>query len=316
MENNQLSQRQLMDDEINLLELWNILQKGKRVIILITAVFAMGSIAFAMWLPDIYRSEVLLAPSADPERGNTGGGGLGQLTGLANLAGVNIGSGTTVSSKDRALAIMRSRFFIKDFFDNHDLVVPFMGSKPGESTGSVEIDPELYDEVNQEWVRENLAPGESIPSDEEVYERFSELLQFDEDIQSGLITVSIEWYDPNQIKNWLDWLIDDLNSYLRADALLESQRAVDYLTDQLQKTSLVEMRSIFVNLIETQTQKVMLADIREDYSFEILDPAFVSENQFSPSRMIIVIVATVTGGMLSIFFVLFRHYSFKEEELV
>ena len=317
MENNNYpqAQNQVMYDEIDLLELWNILWKGKWLIILITAVFAVGSVFYALSLPDIYRTEVLLSPANDEESSSGGlASGLGQLGGLASLAGVNLGSTTVVSQKDRALAIMQSKFFIKAFFDKHELVVPFMGTKPGEVTGTVEIDPELYDEVNQQWVREVSPPRKVIPSDEEVYEEFSELLQVEEDATTGLITLSLEWYDPNQIKIWADWLIDDLNSYMREDTLLESQRAIAYLTEQLQKTALVEMRNVFFNLIEQQTQKVMLADVREDYAFEIIDPAVVPEIKDGPARSIICIIVTLSGGILAVLFVLLRHYAFKGKE--
>ena len=106
-----------MDDEIDLLELWNVLWKAKFIIIAITAVFAVGSVAYALWLPDIYRTEVLLSPAADDD--SAGGGlsaGLGQLGGLAGLAGINLGSPGGVLQKDRALAVMQSRFFYQRFF--------------------------------------------------------------------------------------------------------------------------------------------------------------------------------------------------------
>ncbi|MBN4053831.1 LPS O-antigen length regulator [Haliea sp. AH-315-K21] len=315
METNQVQQGQIMDDEIDLLELWNILWKGKWVIVLITAVFAVGSVAYALWLPDIYRTEVLLSPT--DEEGSSGGGlaaGLGQLGGLASLAGVNLGGSSGVSQKDRALAIMQSRFFIKDFFDKYDLVVPFMGVKPGEASGAVVIDPELYDATNQQWVREVSPPRQAAPSDEEVYEAFSELMSVEEDETTGLITIAIEWYDPNQIRNWAGWLIDDLNNYMRGDALLESQDAIEYLTEQLAKTSLVEMRSVFFNLIEEQTQRVMLADVREEYAFEILDPAVIPEIKSAPGRALICILGTLLGGMLAVLFVLLSHYVSKGKE--
>jgi len=258
---------------------------------------------------------VLLSPATDDDSSAGGlSAGLSQLGGLAGLAGIDLGSSAVVSQKDRALAIMRSRFFIKDFFDRHELVVPIMGSKPGKVTGTVAIDPELYDAVNQQWVREVSPPRQARPSDEEVYEEFSELLQVEEDETTGLITLSLEWYDPTQIKNWMGWLVDDLNSYMREDDLLESQRAIDYLTEQLEKTSLVEMRNVFFNLIEQQTQKVMLADVREEYAFEILDPAVIPEKKSAPGRALICILGTLLGGMLAVLFVLLRHYASKGKE--
>ena len=319
MENNNYpqAQHQVMDDEIDLLELWNVLWKGKWLIIAITFVFAVGSVAYALWLPDLYRTEVLLSPAAEEGSTGVGLGGLGQLGGLAGLAGINLGGGSAgVSPKDKALAIMQSRFFIKDFFNRHELIVPFMGTKPGEASGTVEIDPELFDAANQQWVREVEPPKTAAPSDEEVYEAFSELLQVAEDELTGLITLSLEWYDPNQIKDWIGWLVEDVNNYMREDDLTESQDAIAYLTEQLQKTSLVEMRNVFFNLIEDQTQNVMLADVREEYAFEILDPAAVPEKKSAPGRALICILGTLLGGMLAVLFVLLKHYASREKEVL
>lgn len=314
MGNNNPSQRQVMDDEIDLLELWNVLWKGKWQIIAITFVFAVSSVAYALWLPDIYRTEVLLSPAAEEDSAGGGLGGLGQLGGLAGLAGINIGGSTGVTQKDRALAIMQSRFFIKDFVNRHELVVPLMGTKPGGASGTVEIDPELYDEANQRWVREVAPPKTASPSDEEVYEAFSEILVVAEDEITGLITLSLEWFDPSQIKDWMAWLIEDINNYMREDDLTESQDAIAYLTEQLQKTSLVEMRNVFFNLIEDQTQKVMLADVREEYAFEILDPAVIPEKKSAPGRALIFILGTLLGGMLAVLFVLVKHFASKGSE--
>ena len=304
--------RDIADDEIDLLELWNVLWKGKWIIIAITFTFAVVSVFYALSLTDIYRTEVLLAP-ADEEGSSGGLAELGQLGGLASLVGVNLGGSSSVTQKDRALAILRSRVFIKDFVNKYELVVPLMGTKPGEIAGTVEIDPNLYDEANQQWVRLPSPAGNVIPSDEEVYEAFSQLLDVESN-ESGLITVGLEWYDPSQIKTWMDWLVDDVNSYMREDDLLESQLAIDYLTEQLQKTSLVEMRNVFFNLIEQQTQKVMLADVRKEYAFEILDPAVIPEVKSGPFRSLICIFVTLLGGIIAVPFVFLRHYASKGKE--
>ena len=299
------------DDEIDLLELWHVIWGGKWLIIAITAVFAVSSIFYALRLPDTYRTEVLLAPTEDDGGGTLGG----QLGGLASLAGINIdGGGNQVTMKSRALAIIRSRFFIQDFFERHDLIVPFMGSIPGEASGTIEIDPELYDEVAERWLREPSRAGNVIPSGQEVYVAFSEILTVTEDDLTGLVTISLEWYEPRLIKQWLDWLIEDLNNYMREQDTLEAERAIEYLNARLQETSLVEMRNVFFNLVEQQTQQVMLADSRQEYALETIDPAVIPEIKSAPRRSIICILITLLGGMLSVLVVLLRHYLGKRED--
>ena len=291
------------EDEIDLLELWAALWKGKWVVIIVTAVFAVGSVFYSLSLPNIYRTQVLLSPV---EEGNVNSNAslLGQFGGLADLAGMSIGGTTSASQKVRALAILQSRAFIKDFFLNHNLTVPFMASRPVGRTGDVEIDPELYDTENQVWVREVVPPRQPMPSDWEIYEDFSGVLAVEDDIETGLVTVSLEWYDPEQIQDWLTWLVQDLNEVMKAREVAEASRAIEYLNEQLQKTQLVNMQNVFYNLIEQQTRTVMLADSREEYAFETLDPAVVPEEKSAPSRAFICIIATLLGGMLATLIVL------------
>lgn len=52
------------DDEIDLRELFSVIWQGKWLVIAITAVFAIGSVVFAIMQPNIYKSEALLATSS------------------------------------------------------------------------------------------------------------------------------------------------------------------------------------------------------------------------------------------------------------
>ena len=62
MENN-ASGAQQYDDEIDLKELFGVLWAGKVLIVAITAVFAIGSVLYALSIPNQYKATALLAPA-------------------------------------------------------------------------------------------------------------------------------------------------------------------------------------------------------------------------------------------------------------
>ncbi len=62
-------QSQSTDDEIDLRELFGALWKGKWIIIATTFVFAVGAILYALSLPNIYKSDALLAPAESSNGG-------------------------------------------------------------------------------------------------------------------------------------------------------------------------------------------------------------------------------------------------------
>src|SRR5690554_3990026 len=80
------------DDEIDLRELIATVWQGKWTVLACTIIFAAAGVAYALFKPNIYEASILLAPAQDESNVNGIGG---QLGGLASLAGINIGSGSS-----------------------------------------------------------------------------------------------------------------------------------------------------------------------------------------------------------------------------
>ena len=294
------------DDEIDLRELWNALWQGKVTIIAITSVFAIAAVIIALMLPNIYRSEALLAPAEESQ-----GGGLsalaGQFGGLASIAGINLSDGATDPTVV-AIETLKSRRFVKTFIDKHQLLVPLMASDGwNESDNTLTIDAGIYNSDTQEWVRDVSPPLQAKPSDMEAYEVFMEdVLSVSQDKKSSLVRIGVEFYSPTLAKQWVDWLVTDLNDYMRAKDLNSANRTIDYLTKQLNSTSIADMQTIFYQLIEEQTKTIMLANVRQDYVLEVIDPAVVPEEEAKPKRALICVVITSLAAILSATIVLLQ----------
>ena len=174
-ENNEYVQshnNNIADDEIDLRELFAVIWQGKWLIIAITALFAVASVVYAISQPNIYKSEALLAP-AEQE----GGGGLsalaGQFGGLASLAGVNLGGGSS-NKAQLAIEVLKSRQFTSDFIQKHNILPDLMAAESWNmQTNTVVYDSEIYDAQNDKWVREVDAPFKPKPSMQEAYKEFS-----------------------------------------------------------------------------------------------------------------------------------------------
>ncbi|EJG0419575.1 LPS O-antigen length regulator, partial [Vibrio parahaemolyticus] len=297
-------QPQSTDDEIDLRELFKALWKGKWIIIATTFVFAVGAVLYALSLPNIYKSDALLAPAE-----SSNGGGLskmaGQLGGLAALAGVNLGAGES-SQTDLAVQVMKSRQFVETFINKHDLLVPLMAAKDWDLTNNkLILDEELYNPNTGEWLREPNGLRGSTPTSQEAFEVFNkEVLTINQDKESSLYTVSVKYYSPYVAQQWVNWLIEDINKVMRERTIAETSQNLAYLNTQLQKTAVADMQSTFYKLIEEQTKSLMLAEVQEEFVFKIIDPAVISETPFLPNRFIIVLMGSIFGGIFSCFIVL------------
>ena len=81
----------IANDEIDLRELFTVIWQGKLIVIALTILFAVASVFYAISLPNVYKSEALLAPAEAQQQGGLGALA-GQFGGLASLAGVNLGA--------------------------------------------------------------------------------------------------------------------------------------------------------------------------------------------------------------------------------
>lgn len=301
------------DDEIDLRELIGIIWQGKWWIIAITFVFGLGSLFYSLSLPNIYKSEATLAPTEEAS-----GGGLsrmaGELGGLASLAGVNLG-GKSVDKTIIAIEILKSRAFIKSYVEKYDILPELMAVDEWNRDKGIVFDNEIYNLETGEWVRDVEAPKKTKPSSWEYVEVFREdVLEVSKDDTTGFVTLIVNHQSPEIAKQWVTWLIEDINNHMRERDIREASRSLEYLNKELQQTSLSDMQQVFYQLIEQQTQTIMLANVRPEYIFQVLDPAVVPEQKAKPSRALICIVGTFLGGFLSIVFVMIQYISRKEKD--
>jgi uncharacterized protein involved in exopolysaccharide biosynthesis len=301
------------DDEIDLKELFLALWKGKWIIVATTFVFAVGAVLFAISQPNTYKADTLLAPAE-----SSGQGGLakmaGQLGGLAALAGVNVGGGES-SQTDLAVQVMKSRQFVEHFIQKHDLLVPIMAAKEWDAnSNTLVLDEEAYDPSTSKWLREPKGLRGAEPSAQEAYEVFiKNMFSVSQDKESGLYTVSVEHFSPFLAQQWTTWLVEDINKVMRERVIAESTQNLDYLSEQLNKTSVAEMQSAFYQIVEEQTKSLMLAEVQEEFIFKVVDPAVVPELKAGPKRALICVLGTLLGGMLGVAIVLVR-FAFRKED--
>ena len=269
----------ISEDEISLRDLWDILWRRKWIIIVITAVFAVGSVLFALVSEEWYRAETVLAPADDRSTPTLGG----QLGGLAALAGVSVGGGDA----SQAIATLRSRELAREFIQENSLVTVFFA--------------EQWDEERNAWLGEDSSRWPDVRSAIKYFH--DNVLTVSEDRQSGLLTLAIEWTDPEAAALWATELVKRANETLRARALLEAETNVTFLQNELAETSVLTLQHSIGRLLESELQKLMLARGNKEFAFNVIDAATPPREHVRPKRALISVVGTVAGGIFAVFLV-------------
>jgi uncharacterized protein involved in exopolysaccharide biosynthesis len=296
----------MSDRDIDFYELVRMLWQGKWIIGSVALAGAIFGVVVALMLPNVYRAEALLAPTQ-----NQGPNGLSALAaqygGLASLAGINLSQGATDKSV-LGLEVLKSRKFLTEFIVRHDILVPLMAAEGwSASTDTVQIDSSVYDEQEGRWLRDVDPPKTPEPSLQEAYRKFrSEVLTVSQNRSTGFVTVGVEHYSPTIAKQWVDWLVADLNAAVMRQDVEQAEQAIDYLEAQIAATSLNELKVVFFRLIEEQTKTVMLAKVSPEYLFSTVDPAVAPERRVKPNRKLIAMVSVMLGGLLGMLFAIVR----------
>ena len=273
------------EDEIDLLELIRTLLQTWKTIVGITILCTGLAFAYALHAPEVFKAETLLAPASEEKSGASSV--LSQFGGLAAMAGVTIPSDSNI---ERVLATINTRVFLKKFVEEKNLLPV--------------IFEDFWDVASNSW---KLPLGQEAFISEDGISPLREAIEVDQD-KSGLITLSISWKDPEVAAQWANDLVKQLNEQLREQAIADSKKRVGYLEQELAKTTLQDMRAVLYNLLESEKQKAMLANVNEDFALEVIDPAVAPETREKPKRKLIVALGGVCGGFLGIFAVFFAQF--------
>ena len=302
-------QQQAADDEIELRELFKAIWQGKWIIILTACAFAVGGVLSALSQPNTYKSNVLLTPTQ-----SSGSGGLSSsLSGLAAIAGVNIGGNDTADPKVEALAVLQSRKFLEAFIQKHDLLLPLMALESwNEESNKVAYDAGLYDVKAHEWLFDE--GGTLEPTLWEAHKAFKNIFSVSEDKENGMVTIAIISKSPYIAQEWVTLIVKDINNWMKEKALSEASSKIEYLEGQINRTQVTELQNMFYSLIEEQYKTQMLAEVEDEFVFKTIDPAVAPEEKDGPKRALICVLATLLGGMLGVAIVLVR-FAFREEDI-
>jgi uncharacterized protein involved in exopolysaccharide biosynthesis len=296
------------DDEIDLKELFMVLWGGKWLISAVTGLSAAISVVVALSLPNIYTASALLAPTESS--GGSLSGLMKQYGGLASLAGVSIPGQGEGSRARLAIQLMKSRVFLGDFVDRRGILPDLIAVESwDEGSGEVSYDPEVYNAETNEWHPKSDAQKSSTPSRQQAHAAFSAILSVSQESQTGYVSVSIQHQSPILAAQWVNWLVKDVNAEVKFQDVSEAERSIEFLKQQAANTSLADLQAMFFELIQSQTETMMLAEVRPEYVFKTIDPAVTPETKSNPNRRMICVLGTLFGAILGVVIVVIRHYT-------
>ncbi|MEL7023422.1 MAG: hypothetical protein AAGL69_06705 [Pseudomonadota bacterium] len=251
-----------------------------RAVALLVGLSVVGGLAgwiYSSIADPVYQSSVLLMPEVD-ETANSGAGLNSGLSSIASLAGVSVGGEDRL--RVEALATLRSRSFQMGFVRSENIA------------------PHLFSDL---WDSQARAWRNDEPSEDDIFKVFSEdVVKVREDSGDGLVTLSVLWHDSELAATWANGLADELNNVMRGRARELAKASIEYLERELNRTSNSAVQQAIGVLLEKQITNIMMANVRPQYAFRVIDPAVPSsiDNPAFPKPVLVTLAGFAFGLML------------------
>jgi uncharacterized protein involved in exopolysaccharide biosynthesis len=300
-----MQSKEYIEDEIDLAVLVRALIQGKWIILGFTSIASIIVVIYSLSLPNIYTGEALLVPVSSKD--SVGGGSSQSLGGLASLAGLSLSDSSDTSIV--AVEKLQSLSFFEDKILSQINLPDLMAIKSWNlSSNSITYDEEIYDDQSATWTREVVPPQKPKPTAQESFKAFMEHINVVKNIQTNLVTISVNHQSPFVAKQWADLVVTEINAFYREKDRSEAKFAVDYLNEQLSQTRLSEVKMVIAEVLAQQIQKLTLIEANDNYVFEYIDPPAVMEKKSAPRRAIICIIGALLGGFLGALVALMRYF--------
>jgi hypothetical protein len=303
--NNNNNNNNYDDDVVDLRELFNVIWEKKHYVVVVTSIFALISILYALRLPNIYQSEALMMPLEE----NGGMSGItSQLGGMASLAGISLSSDGGSKSQEAITRIQSFEFFSSHFLPLIKLENLTAAKRWNQADNTIDYDANVFSPETGQWALKDNSLKSMAPSSQEAYEVYEGIMNISEDKKTLYVSLSIEHKSPFIAKKWVDLIIKKIDKVMRDEDKQDAMKSVQYLNSIVPTINYEAIKTALSSLQQEQMKRLMMVEANENYIFKVLDSPIVPEERSKPSRSIVVIIATILGGLISIIAITTSHY--------
>lgn len=251
-------------EEIDLMDYFNIVAKNKRLIAAIVAIAVVVTAIFSLIMTPIYESKAVIAPAAPSN----------EPSGMASIAaqfGVSTPGSTNLSE---IVSLLKSNV-VREKMIKENKLVPVLFEKP--------LRDKTEDQKTWEAIR-----------------YLNDTLRVSPRQKDNIVEVSMQFRDPEKASAIVNMALLELNNYMSSEAKRVADTNRKYLESQLEKTADPFIKSKIYALIAQQVEKSMMAEVKENFAFKVLDPPKIPDRKVKPKRAMMVVLAFIVSLFLAV----------------
>ena len=273
------TQKETHEDEINLLDYLRVILKHKKLICYIVSIVVVLTIIISLLITPIYEAKAVIAPVAkNNEPSETGS--------LAAQFGIPTQTSTNMSE---IVNLLKSNVLKEKVIKKHNLLRVFIKER----------DLRGMSESKKMW---------------EAMRYLEDTLNVKPEQKDNSIEVSIQFRDPKIAADIVDYILFELTDHMSNEARRVADTNKQYLESQIDKTADPFIRTKIYTLIAQQIETAMMAEVKENFAFKVLDPPRAPDERISPRRALMTVIAFLVSLFLGIFVAFGNEYWINHRE--
>jgi len=307
------------EEEINLLDYWRVIQKHRKLIGKIVLVTVVLTAVISLFMANIYRGKALITPISPK-----GGGGnlsalaqqFGSPAGFAGLSLPSSASGTV--SLPELVNLLNSNIVREKMIQKYNLLPVLFyndwdADKKDWKRGGITLNPLALVSKAIKLIkpRDPKAPkkkDDDIPDIQDGLRELEDIVGVKQNIKENTITISVDYPDPEMAARMTSYLLEALNDHITGEAKRVAKINREYLEDQITKNSDPIIKQKIYNLVADQIETIMMAEVKENFAFKVLDPPMVPDKKIKPKRTLMVILSLFVSAFIGVFVAFFKEY--------
>ena len=291
------------EGDTDFLTYWRIVRKGKHLVILVVIIAVFSIAILSLFMSNIYKATAVITPAATKEKEGT-------VTSLMTQFGITPPGS---SSGPEIVSLLNSNILREKVIQNYNLLPLLFHERWDEER-------KVWKEEKFPWLRkfirsitsENTKGGKRKESPgPEIWDglrEFKEIVSVKNNLKENMITISVEFWNPEIAAKMVDNLLTALNDHMTSEAKRVAKVNMKYLEEQVDKNPDPFIKQKIYALIAQQIETSMMAEVKENFAFKVIDPPKAPDRKVKPQRALMIILSFVVSLFIGILAVFSREY--------
>ncbi len=308
-----------LSDEITLLDYWRVIWKQRKMIGWIAAVTVVVTAAISLSLTNIYQARAVIMPVSSRD-GGAGGAGLTALAQqFGGLPGIAIPGSNSASE---IVNLLKSNILRRKIIEQYNLLPVLFyrqwdaGRQTWKRREGIRLDPRYYLSLLSKKLSFTPSPGEQnkdpdVPDTWDALRLLNEIVKINQDVKQNTITIAVDFPDPAMASRIVDYFLVTVTNYMSSEAKRVAATNRKYLEEQLGSTTDPFIKQKTYNMIAQQIETGMMAEVKENFAFKVIDPPLAPDKKNQPKRTQMVVLSLIVALFLGVMVAFFREYLAK-----